>query len=209
MARGGRGSPVPRRPVDLTGVISIAEKNDLTTLITAITEKLHNDISVIFDSPPVTPTLGDLGDIGHHHCLALSLKTNGKENVKPRAPSKCKPVAKVPQKAADTSQSQDKENSESSMPQLRELKKEALIFFRKWQSIFLQRLRDISVMESNGSQSHSRGRGRGTARAVRGGRVARGGRGAGRGGGGNGGVESLTLATGRLTKVPWRVAFLC
>jgi hypothetical protein len=37
---------------------------------------------------------------------------------------------------------------------------------------------------------------------VRGGRVARVGRGAGRGGGGNGGVEGLTLATGRLTKVP-------
>lgn len=86
------------------------------------------------------------------------------------------------------------------MPQLRELKKEALIFFRKWQSIFLQRLRDISVMEPNGSQSNSRGRGRGTARAARGGRVARGGRGGGRGD--IGGIESLTLATGRFTQVP-------
>ncbi|PCD41798.1 hypothetical protein AU210_004342 [Fusarium oxysporum f. sp. radicis-cucumerinum] len=194
MARGGRGSPVPRRPVDLTGIVSIAEKNDLTTLITAITEKLHNDISVIFDSPPVKPTLGDLGDIGHHHWLALSLKTNGKENIKPRAPSMCKPVAAVSQKSANISQSPDKDNSENIMPQLRELKKEALIFFRKWQSIFLQRLRDISVMEPNGSQSNSRGRGRGTARAARGGRVARGGRGGGRGD--IGGIEGLTLATG-------------
>ncbi|KAF4456784.1 hypothetical protein F53441_1135 [Fusarium austroafricanum] len=185
MGRGGRGSPVPRRPIDLTGNLSVAERNDLTTLITAITEKLHNDISVIFDSPPVTPTLGDLGDIGHHHWLALSLKTNRKENVKPRSSSLGKLVTNLPQSSADTAQSPDKEGAENITPQLRELKKEALVFFRKWQSIFLQRLRDISVTESNAPQANNRGRGRGTAR---GGRVARGGRGGGRGG--------LTLATG-------------
>ncbi|CAJ0551720.1 Ff.00g056990.m01.CDS01 [Fusarium sp. VM40] len=191
MGRGGRGSPVPRRPVDLTGNLSVAERNDLTTLITAITEKLHNDISVIFDSPPVTPTLGDVGDIGHHHWLALSLQTNGKENVKPRSPSLGKVVPKVAaasQPSTNTTQPTDKEGSETITPQLRELKKEALIFFRKWQSIFLQRLRDISVTEPTAPQSNMRGRGRGNMRGVRGGRVARGGRGGGRGG--------LALTTG-------------
>jgi hypothetical protein len=196
MGRGGRGSPVPRRPVDLTGNLSVAERNDLTTLITAITEKLHNDISVIFDSPPVTPTLGDVGDIGHHHWLALSLQTNGKENVKPRSPSSGKGVPKVAaasQPSASATQPTDKEDSETITPQLRELKKEALIFFRKWQSIFLQRLRDISVTEPTVPQSNMRGRGRGNARGVRGGRVARGGRGGGRGG--------LALTTGKSSKV--------
>ncbi|KAL4723328.1 hypothetical protein ACLX1H_009818 [Fusarium chlamydosporum] len=194
MTRGGRASTVPRRPVDLTSNLSVAEKNDLTTLITAITEKLHNDISVIFDSPPVTPTLGDLNDIsqvdiGHHHWLALSLQTNGKENVDPKHSTLGKSIPKVTPKENNTAQSEDKENSEAITPQLRELKKEALIFFRKWQSILLQRLRDISVAEYNGSQSNMRGRGRGNARGARGGRVARGGRGGGRGG--------LTLATGK------------
>lgn len=196
MGRGGRGSPVPRRPVDLTGNLSVAERNDLTTLITAITEKLHNDISVIFDSPPVTPTLGDVGDIGHHHWLALSLQTNGKENVKPRSPSLGKVVPKVAaasQPSTNTTQPTDKEGSETITPQLRELKKEALIFFRKWQSIFLQRLRDISVTEPTAPQSNMRGRGRGNMRGVRGGRVARGGRGGGRGG--------LALTTGKSSKV--------
>lgn len=196
MGRGGRGSPVPRRPVDLTGNLSVAERNDLTTLITAITEKLHNDISVIFDSPPVTPTLGDVGDIGHHHWLALSLQTNGKENVKPRSPSLGKVVPKVAaasQPSTNTTQPTDKEDSETITPQLRELKKEALIFFRKWQSIFLQRLRDISVTEPTAPQSNMRGRGRGNMRGVRGGRVARGGRGGGRGG--------LALTTGKSSKV--------
>ncbi|KAF5659663.1 DUF726 domain-containing protein [Fusarium heterosporum] len=191
MGRGGRGTPVPRRPVDLTGNLSVAERNDLTTLITAITEKLHNDISVIFDSPPVTPTLGDVGDIGHHHWLALSLQTNGKENINPQLRSLGKRVPKTPvvsQQSVNTPEETEKENSETITPQLRELKKEALTFFRKWQSIFLQRLRDISVSDSATPQSNMRGRGRGNARGIRGGRVARGGRGGARGG--------LTLATG-------------
>lgn len=196
MGRGGRGSPVPRRPVDLTGNLSVAERNDLTTLITAITEKLHNDISVIFDSPPVTPTLGDVGDIGHHHWLALSLQTNGKENVNPRSPSLGKglpKVAEASQPSVNSTQLTDKEGPETITPQLRELKKEALIFFRKWQSIFLQRLRDISVTEPTAPQSNMRGRGRGNARGLRGGRAARGGRGGGRGG--------LALTTGKSSKV--------
>ncbi|UZP42324.1 hypothetical protein NXS19_010140 [Fusarium pseudograminearum] len=195
MTRGGRTSSVPRRPVDLTSNLSVAEKNDLTTLITAITEKLHNDISVIFDSPPVTPTLGDFSDIenvdiGHHHWLALSLQTDGKENVDPRHSNLSKNIPKPVPTDKITAQSPGSEGSEAITPQLRELKKEALIFFRKWQSIFLQRLRDISVTEPNGSQPNmrGRGRGRGSARGARGGRVARGGRGESRGG--------LTLATG-------------
>ncbi|CAG7556650.1 unnamed protein product [Fusarium equiseti] len=199
MTRGGRTISAPRRPVDLTSNLSAAEKNDLTTLITAITEKLHNDISIIFDSPPVTPTLGDLSlnnidqvDIGHHHWLALSLQTNGKENADPRHSNAGNGMPKITRTDETAAPSPDKEESEAITPQLRELKKEALVFFRKWQSIFLQRLRDISVTESNGSQSNMRGRGRGNARGARGGRAARGGRG-GRGG--------LTLATGP-PKVP-------
>ena len=46
MPRGGRGGHQhsSRKPVDLTGVVSLAEKNDLLTLVNAITEKLYRDL---------------------------------------------------------------------------------------------------------------------------------------------------------------------
>lgn len=84
----------------------------------------------------------------------------------------------------------EKEEKEAMTPQLRELKKEALTFFRKWQTIVLQRLRDIAVNDQPGAQASSRGRGRGLRGPPR-----------GRGGGGRGGGPSrgpLTLATGSM-----------
>ncbi|KAI6780384.1 putative membrane protein-like protein [Emericellopsis cladophorae] len=77
-------------------------------------------------------------------------------------------------------------------PHLRELKKEALTFFRKWQASILQRVRDISitVQDQSPTQGALQGRGRG-APVVRG--PARGGRGAR---GGRAGRGALTLATG-------------
>ncbi|KAM6518210.1 hypothetical protein FSOLCH5_006984 [Fusarium solani] len=187
MGRGGRGSPAPRRPVDLTGAISPVERNDLVTLINAITEKLHNDISIIFDSPPVTPVLGDQ-DIGHHQLLALSLR-NTKENANHKLSSQVKRATQVPQPSSKVAESGEKGDAEEITPQLRELKKEALLFYRKWQTIAMQRFRDLSVMEANAPQTNIRGRGRGSTRGVRGGRAGRGGRG-GRGG--------LTVTTGPL-----------
>ncbi|EEU45833.1 uncharacterized protein NECHADRAFT_38994 [Fusarium vanettenii 77-13-4] len=159
MGRGGRGSPAPRRPVDVTGAISPVERNDLVTLINAITEKLHNDISIIFDSPPVTPILGDQ-DIGHHQLLALSLR-NTKENANPKLSSQVKRATQVPQPSPKVTESGEKGDAEIT-PQLRELKKEALLFYRKWQTITMQRFRDLSVMEANAPQTNIRGRGRGS-----------------------------------------------
>ncbi|KAM5352003.1 hypothetical protein ACJ41O_004726 [Fusarium nematophilum] len=157
MGRGGRGgSMAPRRPVDLTGVLSVAERNDFVTLITAITETLHNNISLIFDSPPVTPVLGDSGDTGHHHWLSFSLQ-NGKENIQPRASSQVHKPAQAYQPSKKTTEATDKEDPETITPQLKELKKEALIFFRKWQAIVVQRFRDISVMDTNTPQANVRG----------------------------------------------------
>ncbi|KAL6356808.1 hypothetical protein LRP88_10414 [Fusarium phalaenopsidis] len=160
MGRGGRGSPAPRRPVDLTGAISPVERNDLVTLINAITEKLHNDISIIFDSPPVTPVLGDQ-DIGHHQLLALSLR-NTNENANPKLSSQVKRATQVPQSSSKVTESGEKGDAQEITPQLRELKKEALLFYRKWQTIAMQRFRDLSVMEANAPQTNVRGRGRGS-----------------------------------------------
>ncbi|RFU80983.1 hypothetical protein TARUN_1268 [Trichoderma arundinaceum] len=187
MARGrggGGGNHSQRRPVDLTNILSVAEKNDLATLVNAITEKMARDISNIFDSPPVAPIQSDHG---HHHWLSLPL-LHQKHN-KPISHSLLSMKRAVSSKTYDkTREIIEKEEKEAMTPQLRELKKEALIFFRKWQTIVLQRLRDIAVNDQTGLQVNTRGRGRGLRGAPR-----------GRGGGGRGGGAirtPLTLATG-------------
>ncbi|KAL6698979.1 hypothetical protein J3F84DRAFT_405879 [Trichoderma pleuroticola] len=186
MARGrGGGNHSQRRVVDLTGIISLAEKNDLETLVKAITDRIARDISNIFDSPPVVPIQGDHG---HHHWLLLPLlhhKQNksashsfmGLRHANPSNPyDKAREIIEKEEKVAMT-------------PQLRELKKEALNFFEKWQSAFMQRIKDIAVNDQQCFQGSSRGRGRGLRGAPRG-------RGGGGGGRGGGVTRSQTLATG-------------
>lgn len=194
MARGGGGrgghSSVARRAVDLTGCISAAERNDLATLINAITERMHNDISTIFDSPPVSPVMAEDG----HHWLKLPLlHRRAKENTPPNS-NTYQNAGRSSDSYNRAHKSIEKEEKEAMTPHLRELKKEALTFFRKWQASVLQRIRDISVtvQDPMPAQGALRGRGRGASTvrsSVRGGRSARGGR-ASRGG-------ALTLATGK------------
>lgn len=188
MARGrGGGNHSQRRPVDLTGILSVAEKNDLVTLVNAITERMARDISNIFDSPPITPIQSDHG---HHHWLLLPLLHHHNQHnlashslMGMKRVNSSKPFDK-------THEIIEKEEKEAMTPQLRELKKEALIFFRKWQTIVLQRVRDIAVSDLPGSQMNTRGRGRGMRGMPR-----------GRGGSGRGGGimrSPLTLATGSM-----------
>lgn len=190
-SRGGRGGHPngTRRPVDLTGCVTLPEKNDLTTLVSAITEKMHNDISNIFDSPPVSPVSQETS---HHHWLSLPLlHRRAKENVPPSS--------QTYQQAGSSSKSYnkahtsiEKEEKESITPQLRELKKESLAFFRKWQATLIQRLRDVNVTDPNAAQGNTRGRGRGGFRGAFRGRNDRGGR-----GGGGPSRGGLSLATGK------------
>ncbi|KAL6871110.1 hypothetical protein J3F83DRAFT_642289 [Trichoderma novae-zelandiae] len=189
MARGrGGGSHGQRRPVDLTGIISIAEKNDLVTLINAITERMARDISNVFDSPPVVPIQGDHG---HHHWLMIPL-LHHKQN---RSTSHSHSIMGLKHLSLSkpfdkTREIIEKEEKEAMTPQLRELKKEAMVFFRKWQGNVLQRIRDIAVNEQQAPQANTRGRGRGMRGAPR-----------GRGGGGRGGGMTrspLTLAAGKM-----------
>ena len=190
--RGGRAGHAngTRRPVDLTGCVSIPEKNDLTTLVAAITEKMHNDISNIFDSPPVSPVAQE---VSQHHWLSLPLAHRRAKENEP-------PSSRTYQQAGSSSKSYNKahssienEEKESITPQLRELKKESLAFFRKWQTTILTRLRDTSVADPNVAQGDARGPGRGGIRgAFRGRGSERGGR------GGSMNRAGLTLATGKL-----------
>lgn len=189
MGRGGRGGgqQAPRRPIDLTGTISIAEKNDLNLLVNAITEKLARDISNIFDSPPLTPIENEHG---HHHWLSLSiLHCKEKENRPPSSLSQPSLNGGASKPYIQAHQIIEKEEKEAMTPQLRELKKETLVVFRKWQAAILARLRDVVVNDIPTAPVNLRGsRGRGY-------------RGGGRGRGGRGGSNArgtLTLTTGKI-----------
>ncbi|KAL6808989.1 hypothetical protein GGI42DRAFT_350474 [Trichoderma sp. SZMC 28013] len=182
MARGrGGGHHSQRRAVDLTGIISSAEKNDLETLVKAITDRIARDISNIFDSPPVVPIQGDHG---HHHWLLLPLLHHKQNRSASHSFMGLRHVnsSKTFDKAREII---EKEEKVAMTPQLRELKKEALNFFGKWQAIVMQRLQEVAVNDQQCLQGSSRGRGRGLRGASR-----------GRGGRGGGITRSPTLATG-------------
>ncbi|KAH7321131.1 hypothetical protein B0I35DRAFT_501248 [Stachybotrys elegans] len=184
---GGQGSS--RRTVDLTGAISIAEKNDLITLVNAITERLHNNISNIFDSPPISPIIGGNEN---HQWLSLPLlhrkdRSQDKENESPLSSQTGKPSIGDGSKSFHKAHGIiEKEEKEAMTPQLQELKKEAVTFYQKWQTMLLNRLREVAVQEP-AAQPPTRGRGRGCRGNARG-------RGGGRGGKVN--PITLTLATG-------------
>lgn len=183
--RGGHG-PHPRRLIDLGETISLAEKKDLLTLVSAITDRQHNDISTIFDSPPVSPVDNTHG---HHHWLALPLlcKKESKLNIMPSV--HVHKTNSTDNTYAKTHDIIEKEEKQAMTPQLSELKKEALAAFKKWQTLVLQRLRDITVNDPQSTQTVARGRGRGGRGG--GGFRGRGGRGGGIGRGG------LTIGTGK------------
>ncbi|KAI5466876.1 hypothetical protein BGZ63DRAFT_344656 [Mariannaea sp. PMI_226] len=158
MGRGGRGGgqQATRRPVDLTGAISVAEKNDLSTLISAITDKMHNAISNIFDSPPVSPVQDEFNQ---QHWLSLSLKV-------PEPKEEQNHTSQPAFGSATLDPVGEQRSPEATEPQLQELRKEALVSFRRWQSAVLQRVRDIHVAEPGGSHAGCRGRGRGPTKPV-------------------------------------------
>ena len=186
MPRGGRGghNQPPRRPVDLTGTISLAEKNDLCTLVNAITEKIHKEISNIFDAPPLHLVENEQG---HNHGLLRSLlHRDDKENKPPSYQPSSMAKGDGSKTYIKTHEIIEKEEQEALTPQLKELKKEALVFFRKWQNSILQRMRDINVNDPAQLQNNVRGRGRGM----------RGSPSRGRGGRGAASPRARTLATG-------------
>jgi hypothetical protein len=193
MPRGGRGGlhHSTRKPVDLTQVISLAEKNDLTTLVSAITDKIHSDVSAVFDSPPVSPVSNgnNHGLRHHHHWLSRGLHHHDHHvSTSNMIPDPAGDGSKVFKKAHGIV---EKEEQQAMTPQLQELKKEATTAFRKWQNLVLLRIRDMVISEPE-PETASQGRGRG-----RGGpRVGARGRGGSRGGGVVITRPTLTLATG-------------
>jgi hypothetical protein len=138
----------------------------------------------MFDSPPVTSLENQKEN---HHSLFRSIThRSGKENIPPSSQPPSMAIGDGSSTYIKAHQTVDKEEQESLTPQLRELKKEALLNLRKWQSLVIQRMRDIVVAEPGMMNTNVRGRGRG----MRGGPIR------GRGGRVSAHARGLTHATG-------------
>jgi hypothetical protein len=200
MARSRAGPP--RRVVDLKGILSTGQRDDLATLVLRILDKIGHQITDAFDSHPVTPVETKNPN---HGWIALQLQ--GRENDGfPNRPLSPLGVANKPNNgnasAAPPSSGRkgrplskahqiiEKEEQEAMTPQLQELKKELSVVYKKWQMFVTNRIRDVKVTEE--AQPGRRGEDGASAVAGRGGRWGnRGGRGDGRGGGrGRGGLST-------------------
>lgn len=194
----GRGrNPGPsRRGVDLTGIISFAEKEDLAILVSRITEKMIRQMGEVFDSSTPIPSGPGAPSANTWVTISIPMERLGKDD-KPDIKSESNEAAGGT--SLDTADHYTKTilSPALNMPittqcqsQLSELKKELFAVFKKWQGVVLQRVRDIRVMETTlqdhfEDQNFFGGRGRGY----------RGGRAGGRGGRGRGGM--VTRTTGR------------
>lgn len=199
MGRGSRGGTHgPRRVADLTGIISVAERTELVNLINTITEKMLRDINSLFDSPPIDSHSTSENADSLVNCLSLALhnyncRQQQQVNIKLQSSrSSFDPKSRGSKIVHNIAAVEEKK---SISPQLIELKKEAVAFFKKWQGNVLQKFRDINVAAEppvNSAPSTvkaSRGiaRGRSSGRGIRGG---------GGGGSSRGGGLTATLVSG-------------
>ncbi|KAJ3950613.1 uncharacterized protein N0V96_001763 [Colletotrichum fioriniae] len=207
-----------RTQTDLTGVLTLEEKNELINLVSNILDSMQDQISNIFHSPPITPATTE---DPQHSWLSLSLLKNkvsgtpaapqsqsqggaNKENTGPASTSNQQKGSLTYNKAHEIV---EKEEKEAMTPQLQELKKECLVVFRKWQGNVLTRAKDISVKDPEASAAQASRGGRGAVRGARGGRGDRGapqgGRGtAPRGRGSRGGALSVKTGGSPATRQP-------
>ncbi|KAL2170024.1 hypothetical protein VTG60DRAFT_5364 [Thermothelomyces hinnuleus] len=153
-----------RREVDLSSLLNPGEKTELTALVGRVTESMLKDLTQLFD--PVRPDgkaeasrttfwsrlpdyLKDLslGDPSN----GAQARANHVENVKP---SSSKKTGKARDKRGDAHSAAGAPNREENgmVPRLQELKKEALLHFKKWQMAVNKRINDISVKRSPDSQ---------------------------------------------------------
>ncbi|KAL2179928.1 uncharacterized protein P884DRAFT_290183 [Thermothelomyces heterothallicus CBS 202.75] len=153
-----------RREVDLSSLLNSGEKTELTGLVGRVTESMLKDLTQLFD--PVRPDgkaeasrttfwsrlpnyLKDLSLGGPSN--GAQARANHVENVKP---SSSKKTGKAQDKRGDAHSAAGAPNREENdmVPRLQELKKEALLHFKKWQMAVNKRINDISVKRSSDSQ---------------------------------------------------------
>ena len=182
----GRNPGTSRRGVDLTGIISFAEKEDLVILVSRITEKMIRQIGELFDLYPPTPAGPEAPKSNTWVTISIPMERLGLGDKPDIQSGKDGTAGGTSIDTADHSTEIIPSPALNTLittqcqSQLGELKKELLVVFKKWQGVVLQRVRDIRVVETTlqdhfDDQSFFSGRGRGYRDGRGGGRGCRGG----------------------------------
>lgn len=160
-------APQPKREADLSSLLNSSEKTELTALINRLTDSMQNHVSQLCDSSTADdkphPSRIALWSKLPSYLKDLSLtnpnnpsndgqkRRNQKENAKPSRPKKPDRAGGKPGAVAKASLAPDPAPSQEGnnvIPQLQELKKEALQHFKKWQTAVHRRINDISVKKA-------------------------------------------------------------
>jgi hypothetical protein len=146
-----------RREADLSSLLNTSEKAELTALVTRVTESMLKHVTLLFDPVPdgtkVETSRNTVWSKLPNHLKDLSLhnpmnetqtRLGQKENIKPPRSKKAGRTRDKRGTAPSAADAPSRAESEAT-PRLQELKKEALIHFKKWQTAVHRRVGEISV----------------------------------------------------------------
>ncbi len=162
MPPGGRPrSNTLRREADLSSLLGPVEKTELTALVTRTTESMLRNVTQLFD--PIRANerteasrITSWGRLPYYlKDLSLSDALSGnqthgaqKENVKLPTRSKKAGRARDKRDAVPSAADNPIQHDADVAPRLQELKKEALLHFKKWQTAVHRRIGEISVKKA-------------------------------------------------------------
>lgn len=162
----GRPRPsTPKRDADLSGLLSLPERTELVTLVIKITDGMQNQLTQLFD-PTASETEGRSARPehwaplpGHLRDISFVLKSRanndsktsrraphpGKENVNPTPDSNAGFNSVHGNSNASVEAMSATSPAQPAGSGCQELKKEAVLYFKKWQATVHKRVGDISV----------------------------------------------------------------
>ncbi|KAK4248669.1 hypothetical protein C7999DRAFT_13435 [Corynascus novoguineensis] len=165
MAPGGKSrSSSLRREVDLSSLLDPSEKNELTALVGRVTESMLKDVTQLFDpvrahgqAETSRTTFWSklpyyLKDLSLNDPLnGIQTRVDHMENGKP---SRSKMAGRARDRRGDAPSAAGAPNREENdvTPRLQELKKEALLHFKKWQMAVHRRIGEITVKKTSNQQ---------------------------------------------------------
>lgn len=159
-----RPNPV-RREADLSSLLNPSEKVELTTLVTRVTESMLKHVILLFDPVPEgtkaetsrntvwSKLPSHLKDLSLHDSVnETQTRLGQKENVRP---PRSKKAGRNRDKRGTAPSAADapRQGETHAAPRLQELKKEALVHFKKWQTAVHRRVGEISVKKGPDFQS--------------------------------------------------------
>jgi hypothetical protein len=153
-----------RREADLSSLLLPGEKVELTALVTRATETMLQHITRLFDPVRADDKAGPsrialwtklpyhLKDLSLDDALnGTQIRGSQKETVKPARSKKAGRARDKRGAGPGAADAPSQEESEAA-PRLQELKKEAMLHFRKWQTAVHRRIGEISVKKGPDSQ---------------------------------------------------------